>query len=141
MKALFSLLLLVFSLPSTAEQLKRFGDLEVHYSSFASTFLTPDIASHYKIQRSRYGALVNISVFDTSKEGKPAVSAQLTGTARNILGQQKTLTFREIKEGKSIYSIAQFKHTNDETLDFKINIFYNGKKEILTFKQTFFVDK
>lgn len=141
MKILLSLLMLVFTLPSHAGQFKKFGDLEVHYSSFASTFLTPEIASHYKIQRSRYSALVNIAILDTSKEEKTAVKAQLTGIARNVLGQQKKLNFREIKEGKSIYYLAEFKHTNDETFNFTITIFSNGKKETLTFKQTFFVDK
>ena len=141
MKILLSLLLLVFTLPSHAEQFKKFGDLEVHYSSFASTFIPPEIASHYKIQRSRYSALVNIAILDTSKEEKTAVKAQLTGIARNVLGQQKNLNFREIKEGQSIYYLAEFKHANDETFTFTITIFSNGKKETLTFKQTFFVDK
>ena len=66
MKKLFFLLsaLLFSALPAQAEQLKNIGDLEVHYSSFPSTFLTPEVASTYRIQRSRYSAVVNVTVLD-----------------------------------------------------------------------------
>ncbi|MGF1727837.1 DUF4426 domain-containing protein [Photobacterium nomapromontoriensis] len=128
------------SLPAHAEQFKHIGDLEVHYSSFPSTFLTPDIANNYNIQRSRYSAVINITVLDSSQPGKPSVSAVLTGKAKNLIGHTKTLSFREIHEGKAIYYIAEIKHANEEQFNFLIDVSHNGTQGNLDFKQTFFVD-
>ncbi|KMV28439.1 DUF4426 domain-containing protein [Photobacterium swingsii] len=142
MKKLFFLLsaLLFSALPAQAEQLKNIGDLEVHYSSFPSTFLTPEVASTYRIQRSRYSAVVNVTVLDKNQQGKPAVTAVLSGTARNLLGNEKRLSFREIREGKAIYYIAEISHANEESLKFNIDVSQNGTNGSINFKQTFFVD-
>jgi len=52
--------MLFTALPAQAEQFKNIGNLEVHYSSFPSTFLTPEVANTYRITRSRYSAVVNV---------------------------------------------------------------------------------
>ncbi|KXI23320.1 DUF4426 domain-containing protein [Photobacterium sanguinicancri] len=142
MKNMFFLLsaLLFSALPAQAEQLKNIGELEVHYSSFPSTFLTPEVASTYRIQRSRYSAIVNVTVLDKSQQGKPAVAAVLSGTARNLLGNEKRLSFREVREGKAIYYIAEISHANEESLKFNIDVSQNGTNGTINFKQTFFVD-
>lgn len=132
--------LLFSALPVHAEQLENIGDLEVHYSSFPSTFLTPEIASTYRIQRSRYSAVVNITVLDTSQQGKPAVTAVLNGQAKNLLGTIKNLSFREVREGSAIYYIAELKHANEESFSFTIDISRNGTNGQIAFKQTFYVD-
>ena len=64
----------------------------------------------------------------------------MRGTARNDLGQIKTLSFDEVKEGDAIYYLAQVKYTNEETFYFDITI--NDGKEIqqLKFTQKFYVD-
>ncbi|MGF1701547.1 DUF4426 domain-containing protein [Photobacterium makurazakiensis] len=141
MKTLLSaLLLLLAALPVHAEQLKNIGNLEVHYSSFPSTFLTPEIASNYKIQRSRYSAVVNVTVLDASQTGKPAVPAVLSGQAKNLIGSIKNLSFREVREGAAIYYIAELKHANEESFSFSIDVSQNGTKGNIDFKQTFYVD-
>ncbi|ELR65316.1 hypothetical protein C942_01103 [Photobacterium marinum] len=132
--------LLFTALPVNAEQLKDIGNLEVHYSSFPSTFLTPEIASTYRIQRSRYSAIVNVTVLDKSQEGKPAVTAVLTGKAKNLLGTIKNLTFREVREGNAIYYLAELGHANEESFSFTIDINRNGTNGQIAFQQTFFVD-
>lgn len=40
-KWMMSLLLTLLALPASAEQQKTIKDIEVHYSAFNSTFLTP----------------------------------------------------------------------------------------------------
>ncbi|MGR5065788.1 DUF4426 domain-containing protein [Photobacterium sp. DNB22_13_2] len=140
--SLFALLLtsLGASLPAHAEQFEQVGSLEVHYSSFPSTFLTPDVASTYKIQRSRYSAVINVTVLDTGKPGKPAVTAVLNGQAKNLLGSVKNLSFREIREGEAIYYIAEIKHANEERFNFSIDMSHNGTRGNIKFDQTFYVD-
>ncbi|MEJ2764006.1 DUF4426 domain-containing protein [Photobacterium sp. MCCC 1A19761] len=141
MKWLFSLaLLLLTALPVQAEQVTKIGDLEVHYSSFPSTFLTPEIANAYRIQRSRYSAVVNITVLDTAQAGKPAVTATVSGEAKNLLGTIRNLSFREIREGDAIYYIAELSHANEESFTFTIDVFQGGNSGQIAFKQTFFVD-
>lgn len=131
---------LLCSLPVQAEQFAKIGDVEVHYSSFPSTFLTPDIAKQYQIQRSRYNGVVNITVIDTAAEGKPAVAAFVSGKAKNLIGHEKKLAFREIREGNAIYYIAEIKHANEERFTFTIDISRQGTKGALDFQQTFYVD-
>ena len=141
MKSLLCLcLFLLTALPVHAEQLENIGNLEVHYSSVPSTFLTPEIASSYRIQRSRYSAIVNIAVLDKSQPGKPAITAVVSGQAKNLLGTVKNLSFREIREGSAIYYIAELKHANEENFSFTIDISSNGTSGQLTFQQTFYVD-
>ncbi|AJR07492.1 DUF4426 domain-containing protein [Photobacterium gaetbulicola] len=145
MTRLFSLFaLLVASLSTSfavqAEQFKNIGNLEVHYSSFPSTFLTPDVASTYKIQRSRYSAVINVTVLDKAQPDKPAVTAVLNGQAKNLLGTIKNLSFREVREGTAIYYIAEIKHANEERFSFSIDVSHNGTRGNIEFDQTFYVD-
>ncbi len=132
--------LLFTALPVHAEQLENIGNLEVHYSSFPSTFLTPEVANTYRIQRSRYSAVVNITVLDKTQDGKPAVTAVLSGQAKNLLGSIKNLSFREVREGSAIYYIAELNHANEESFSFTIDVSQDGNNGQIAFKQTFYVD-
>jgi hypothetical protein len=141
-KIILLLSLFLFSLPTFAGQFVQIKNVEVHYSAFNSTFLTPKVARAYQLKRSGYTALINISVLDISQAGKPAISAQVSGTAKNLLGQTKTLTFREIKEQNAIYYIAELPITNEETFRFDIDV-SSGKKGAgkLKFNQKFYVEE
>ncbi len=141
-KSVLSLCLFLVSLPSFSGQFIQIKNIDVHYSAFNSTFLTPTIASNYKLKRSGYNALLTINVFDTSIAGKPASTAKITGTAKNLLGQTKKLTFREIKEQDAIYYIAEFAITNKETLSFDIDVSAGTKGSgKLKFTQIFYVEE
>ncbi len=123
-----------------AENMKKMGTMQIHYIALNATFLTPKIAKAYNIERSRFNGLINISVLDDTKKSTPAKAVVMRGTARNDLGQIKTLSFDEVKEGDAIYYLAQVKYTNEETFYFDITI--NDGKEIqqLKFTQKFYVD-
>ncbi|PSW07811.1 DUF4426 domain-containing protein [Photobacterium rosenbergii] len=145
MTRLFSLFALFISCLSvsfsaSAGQFKDIENLEVHYSSFPSTFLTPEVASTYNIQRSRYSAVINVTVLKKDQEGKPAVAAVLNGQAKNLLGTVKNLSFREVREGNAIYYIAEIKHANEERFSFSIDVSHNGTRGNIEFDQTFYVD-
>ncbi len=64
----------------------------------------------------------------------------LSGKARNLLGTEKKLSFREIREGNAIYYIAELSHTNEERFKFIIDVTQNGTNGQINFEQTFFVD-
>lgn len=138
-KALFIAALFSFTQPGVAAQFQDFDNLEVHYIALPSTFLQPDIAKQYNIKRSKYNGLINISVLDKKSNAK-AVSAGLSGTGQNLLGQSHTLSFTEIKEGDSIYYIADYPFTNEEIVNFNIMIKTQNKTNILKFQHKFYTD-
>ncbi|MDN3683898.1 DUF4426 domain-containing protein [Vibrio sinaloensis] len=123
MKTWISLMLAsLLAVPAWAGQFKTIKDVEVHYSAFNSTFLTPQVARSYKLKRNGYSALLNISVLDNYQAGKPAITAKITGTAKNLIGQTRELSFREVKEANAIYYLAEFPISDEENLTFTIDV-------------------
>tara|TARA_B110000196_G_C21088100_1_gene636084 strand:- start:14 stop:454 length:441 start_codon:yes stop_codon:yes gene_type:complete len=133
-------LALMLTATVNAENMKKLNDLNVHYIAIGSTFLTPEIAKAYGIERSRYKGLVNIAVLDNTQDGNPAKTVNISGKARNDVGQIKSLDFMEVKEGDAVYYLAQVGYSNEETIYFDINITDKGKQHNLTFSQKFYVD-
>ncbi|GMM91396.1 DUF4426 domain-containing protein [Vibrio fortis] len=137
-----ALLTSLIALPTWAGQFKNIKDVEVHYSAFNSTFLTAQVAKQYQLKRNGYSAILNISILDTSALGKPATTAKISGTARNLVGNTRTLEFREIKEGDAIYYLAEFPITHEENITFDIDV-NSGLKGAgpLRFTQKFYVEE
>ncbi|WP_417870572.1 DUF4426 domain-containing protein [Vibrio furnissii] len=136
-----ALLLACAAIPASAEQLINIKDVEVHYSAFNSTFLTPQVAKSYQLTRNGYSAVLNISVLDTSTVGKPAVKSTLSGQVKNLIGNMRELAFSEVKEGNAIYYLAEFPISNEEELRFDIDV-NAGLKGAgkLKFTQKFYVE-
>lgn len=134
-------LLGLFSLPSWAGQFKNIKDAEIHYVAFNSTFLTAKVARSYGLKRNEYSAIINISVLDKSSLGKPATAAKVSGSVKNLIGQIKTLSFKEIKEGEAIYYLAEFPISHEDNLTFTIDVNAgNVGSGPLRFSQKFYVE-
>ncbi|MBM7072146.1 DUF4426 domain-containing protein [Shewanella sp. 202IG2-18] len=138
-----ALLVLAFSLTGIAhaEQKVTVGNFDIHYIAFGSTFITPKVAQAYGITRSKNVGIINISVLDTKQKGSPGVPVQITGMRKNLMDSHVPLNFKEVKEGKAVYYIAQVPYNEDETFNFDINIKY--KKELntkLKFNHKFYVE-
>ena len=129
-----------FSAAVMAENMKELGSMNVHYMAIGATFLTPKIAKQYGIERSRYNGLINISVLDNTKKNMPAKTVSISGTARNDLGQIKSLSFQEVTEGEAIYYLAQVNYSNEETYYFDLEITDGKESHKMKFKQKFYVD-
>lgn len=129
---------LLFSAMALAEQKETLGKWDVHYIAFNSTFITPDIAKHYSIVRSKYNGVINISVLN--KTDQKAQSAVLTGTARNLLGVSKNLTFKEVSEGDAIYYIAVLPFSDQETFRITVNINDGTDQQVLKFQHKFYAE-
>ena len=113
---------------------EKFGDLTVHYNTFNSTFLTPDIAKAAELTRSKNQGVINVSVL---KDGKPQM-AQVSGTVKDLTSQSVPLKFKQITEQGAIYYIAQFPVEQQETRTFTINVGVDGKTETISFNQELF---
>lgn len=137
---LFFMLVTLFCTSASvqAEQKKQLGNWDVHYMAFAAPMLTPEIAQQYKIQRSKYNAVVNISVLG-SKTQQPE-KVLISGIAKDIQGRQVELDFREVTEGAAVYYLAQLPFRNEQRFNFSITLVQNGEQQLLNFDQTFYVD-
>lgn len=135
-------LALAFNAHSAQEQgaqYKELGPWQVHYIAFPSTFIQPQIAKTYGLERSGFKGIVNISILKNDTD-KTAQKATLQGTARNLLGNKQNLNFKEVVEGDSVYYLAQVDYTNEEILRFEIEIQQGNQFQTLKFQQKFYVD-
>lgn len=124
---------LIFTLPGAAEQKKTLGDWDVHYMAVESTFLTPEVAKAYGIVRSKNSVLVNISVLD--RNSKKAQNVAIMGSARNLLGTEKKLSFKEVVEGDAIYYLAILPFRDEEHYRFNIRLMQGNNQQTLKFEQ------
>ncbi|MDP2246443.1 DUF4426 domain-containing protein [Pseudomonas sp.] len=128
---------LCLSLPALAERKQSFGDLDVHYIAFNSSFLQPDIAAAAGLNRGKKQGVLNIAVL---KAGKPT-AAVVSGEMRNLLGQVHSLRFKQVSEGEAIYYLAQFPIEQQELLRFSLKIqATGGTTHSLDFNQELFPD-
>ncbi|WLH12432.1 DUF4426 domain-containing protein [Pseudomonas hefeiensis] len=111
-----------------------FGDITVHYNTFNSTFLTPDIAKAAELTRSKNQGVINVSVI---KGGKPLM-AQVSGTVKDLTSKTVPLTFRQITEQGAIYYIAQYPVDQQETRTFEIKVQTGDKINTINFNQELF---
>jgi len=134
-------LALSLALPSYAEQAIHSQKYDIHYNAFNTMMVTPDVAQSYGFTRARNRALLNISVID--KATKNPLSAMVTGTRTNIIGQILPLEFQQIKEQNAIYYIAQLRFTEEEMWRFELKIQPDLNVEAipLKFSQTFYLEK
>ncbi len=133
------LVAILFSPIASAEQKVVKGNWDIHYIAFPSTFLSPEVANNYNIQRSKYNAVINISVLDNENKDK-AQNAFVRGVVRNPLGQNQNLQFVKVQEGDAIYFIAQFSHLDNETYRINIDVQQGNRTETFKFSKKMFVD-
>ncbi|MFL6533302.1 MAG: DUF4426 domain-containing protein [Pseudomonas sp.] len=116
------------------ERKEVFGDVTVHYNTFNSTFLTPDIAKGAELIRSKNQGVINVSVI---KGGKPLI-AQVSGTVKDLTSKTVPLSFRQITEPGAIYYVAQYPVDQQETRTFEIKVQIGDKINTLNFNQELF---
>ena len=116
------------------ERKETFGDITVHYNTFNSTFLQPDIAKAAELIRSKNQGVINVSVV---KDGKPVI-ASVTGTIKDLTSNSVALKFRQVTEQGAIYYIAQYPVPQQETRTFEIKVQNGDKINTLNFNQELF---
>jgi len=116
------------------ERKETFGDVTVHYNTFNSTFLQPDIAKAAELIRSKNQGVINVSVI---KDGKPLV-ANVTGTVKDLTSNSVPLKFRQVTEQGAIYYIAQYPVEQQETRTFEIKVQNGDKINTINFNQELF---
>jgi len=114
-------MVLLFPVTASAENSKDFGEFVIHYNAMATDMVPPEVASKYRITRSKNRGMINITVLKKvlSSPGQP-VHAHIEVTALNLAGQGRAISMREIREGNAIYYIGEFGVAHEETLNFTV---------------------
>ena len=117
---------LLFSSLSFAQQKESFGDYDIHYAVFNSTFITPEVAKAYQLRRSSTVHLLNISVRKKNADGSDSEHpAQVKGTINDLM-RVDPLEFREIRENGAIYYLAEFPVQYQQNLIFDLEVTPEG---------------
>lgn len=114
--------LLLLSSISIAEQMKAFGNYDVHYSVLNSTFIKPEVAEAYGIIRGKDRALINIAVRERLPKGESKPKRAIVSGSSSDLIHSAKLSFDEIQEQQAIYYIAELRFNNKELRTFTISI-------------------
>ncbi len=141
--AILSLACLIFFTTQSHAGSKDFGEFQVHWSVFPSTFLAPQVARENNLNRSKSIGIVNIAIMqETENGGVEPVSGQVEGKVLNDVQQVKFLGFRRIQEGNAVYFIAEYQYSNAELMTFQITARPTGSKADLPirFAHTLFND-
>ncbi|MAR33180.1 MAG: hypothetical protein CMK35_05920 [Porticoccaceae bacterium] len=115
-------LLLFFLIPGFAkelniENLKQHADLEIYYSAFPSSFISPEIANSNRISQRKDLGIVNIVGL---KRYGNYVPLAIHGNVQNIFQQKQILNFNLVQEGDALYYLASFNYENEDFLTFSI---------------------
>jgi hypothetical protein len=108
---------------------KEYADHIVYYNAFPTDSLPAQMTKQYGLKRSKNYAMINISVMEKAAGVPTGVKSKVTGNLKNLMGQSRKIEFREIKEGKAVYYIAQIGVQSKETVNFYIDIIPDGSKE------------
>lgn len=138
-----ALLCLLLSQISIAENSTRSGGYTIHHNALTTDSLPAQVATAYRIQRSKNRALLNVSVIrdQPGAVGIP-VRAEIRAVARTLLGQLRQLEMREVIEDRAIYYLADFPVSHREMLTFDFEILPEGARFPLraTMRQEFWTD-
>jgi hypothetical protein len=116
------------------ERQETFGDVTVHYNTFNSTYLTPDIAKAAELIRSKNQGVINVSVI----KGDQPLMAQVSGSVKDLTSKSVPLNFRQITEQGAVYYIAQYPVDQQETRTFEIKVQTGDKINTINFNQELF---
>lgn len=136
-------LLLISSLATASDNqpFTAFGEYTVLHTVFNSSFLQPEVARAYKLTRGKNQALVNIAIIKNTPEGSTrGLPAEVSGSIRNLMQQQKPLNFIEIKEQDAVYFLAPFRIDSEEVVHFNVEVKYEGRTFPLTFSKHLYKD-
>jgi hypothetical protein len=129
------IVLLSLVCPALAQQSELFGPYELHYSVVNTTFLEPKIAATYGIVRGDQRAILNLALREHLEDGGQVARAMaLRGVTRDLLQKEQALEFLEVREGPSIYYLADFKFINEEWRFFEVNFRPEGADQTYTFE-------
>ncbi|MFN3236272.1 MAG: DUF4426 domain-containing protein [Pseudomonadales bacterium] len=116
---ILSLLVWICLVPSiSAAETIQWQGFDIHYTTFSSMLIPPEVAASHNIARANNRIVTNISIL---KNGEPQ-TATITGRNSNLLNQLYTMQFTEVVESSAVYYLANQLIDERDTLRFEIQI-------------------
>lgn len=138
------LVLLLSSLPVSDARAQNESPIEtenhvIYYNVFPTSSLPEAMARAYDIPRSDTRIMLNITVQERGDDGVEPATARIDARAVNLNGQLRRFQMREITEDSAIYYIGTIGISNNETLDFEIEVAPEGEREFetISFRRSF----
>ncbi|MBO6557487.1 MAG: DUF4426 domain-containing protein [Pseudomonadales bacterium] len=98
----------------------------IHYTTFSSMIIPPDVAALHNIVRSENRIVLNISGI---KDDQP-ISLVVSGDVVNLLNQQYELEFQEVTESEAVYYLASHLALEQDILRFNLLITLNSGESV-----------
>ena len=128
--ALLAGLLALAPLTLMAENSTHAGGYTIHHNVLTTDLLEPRIAKAYQLTRSSNRGMLNVSVIkDVPGTTGTPVTAKVKAKATNLLGQAREIPLREIREGNAVYYIGDFLVSNNEALNFELDVTPEGSED------------
>ena len=121
MRLTLQYLLVVLLLTSSISLSARYIDHDgyrIHYTTFSSMIIPPEVARLHGIVRAENRIVLNVSAI---RDDQPA-SLGITGTVVNLLNQQYELAFREVTESEAVYYLASHMALEQDVLRFNLTV-------------------
>jgi hypothetical protein len=116
---ILSLLVWICLVPSiSAAETIQWQGFDIHYTTFSSMLIPPEVAASHNIARANNRIVTNISIL---KNGEPQ-TATITGRNSNLLNQLYTMQFTEVVESSAVYYLSNQLIDERDTLRFEIQI-------------------
>ncbi len=112
---LLAWLILLPAAGTSAQYLDHDG-YRIHYTTFSSIIIPPDVAELHNIVRAQNRVVLNVSAI---REDMPA-ALTIKGTVTNLLNQQFDLEFQEVTESEAIYYLASHLAIEQDVLRFSL---------------------
>ncbi|WP_043488501.1 DUF4426 domain-containing protein [Halomonas halodenitrificans] len=150
MRSLVSALLLgammMLTGTATAQQFERVGDVQIHYSAVATSFLPEAVARDHQIQRNPALALLNVSVLEKREDGTTrSVPARVDGRVGGVgeHADDSPLSFRTLRIGDTPSQVAVFRIDDGAPMRFDLEVYHdrNGEPAHVQFIQRFYIDR
>lgn len=125
-RKLLLLLYCLSSAPALAATYLDHGEHRIHFTTFSSMIIPPDVARAHGIVRSEKRIVLNLSVL---KQGKPA-TASLSGHVISLLNQRFELVFDEVNEADAIYYLASYLALEYDILRFNLDVRLNTTESV-----------
>lgn len=138
------LVVLLSSLPFAEVQAQTESPIEtenhvIYYNIFPTSTLPEAMARAYGITRSDTRIMLNVTVQRQTEDGVEPATARIRAQAVNLNGQLRRFPMREITEETAIYYIGAIGVSENETLDFEIEVAPEDEREFetISFRRSF----
>lgn len=119
------------------EHLAVVGDLELHVEAVPTTALTPEAARNYRVEPAADRGLLVVTLVKNAKGHAAAVPGQVYAGALTQSNFLINIPVREVREGKAVYYLGEFRLTPPDTLRFLVNANVAGQPLKAEFSRSF----